>query len=102
MPGDMPLLAEFVLDHAPFLMERYGPDYEDYIEDTFCNDDRCSLDELRNILESQGWTGGAQGDEGELTLNKNCTRMRKRIMIGIRPRLRMRLRMKWSWGWGWG
>ena len=58
MPGDMPLLAEFVLDHAPFLMERYGPDYEDYIEDTFCNDDRCSLDELRNILESQGWTGG--------------------------------------------
>ena len=79
VPGDIPLLVELLQDHAPTIMEHLTEsEYEDIARE-FLNDDRCSLDVFRGILESRGWkrmdpstalalvrvTGHGRGDEYE-------------------------------------
>ena len=55
VPGDIPLLVELLQAHAPTLMEYFPESEYEGIARGFLNDDRCSLDVFRKILESRGW-----------------------------------------------
>ena len=55
VPGDLPLLVELLLEHAPTLMKcALESDHED-IAARYSSYDRCRLDVFRKMLESQGW-----------------------------------------------
>ena len=55
VPGDLPLLVELLLEHAPTLMKyALESDHED-IAARYSSYDRCHLDVFRKMLESQGW-----------------------------------------------
>ena len=71
VPGGLPLLVELVQDYVPTLMEHSVITYQDVVIKMFPykwwseNNIRCSLDVLREILESRGWKREAQDSEGE-------------------------------------
>ena len=56
VPGDTPLLVELLQDHASIFMKSLPESrYKSVVERMFSEDNRCSLDEFREILESRGW-----------------------------------------------
>ena len=57
VPGDIPLLVELLLNHAPTLMEHSPESEYENIARRFLNNDRCSLDTFKELLKSRGGGG---------------------------------------------
>ena len=74
VPGDVTLLVELLQDHAPIFLDhlRSIPEhsYRRIIEKQILNEERCSIDVFKRILESRGWEGDAQGSKQEESGNE--------------------------------